>query len=69
MPDLMHAGDQLAVTECQNEQGMNELSGFHRASIVADKMSCQIIGMANSGFARVFGVLSRFTDKLSAAGF
>ena len=69
MPDLMHAGDQLAVTECQNEQGMNELSGFHRASIVADKMSCQIIGMANSGFACVFGVPSRFTENRLLQGF
>ena len=42
MSDKVHTGNQLAVTQRHDQQGMNEFSAFHCVSIVAADISCQI---------------------------
>lgn len=47
VPDQMHIGNQLAITQCHNEQGMNVFSAFHKNSIAVGDLYCQINRPAN----------------------
>jgi len=40
--DKVDIGNQLAITQCHDQQGMNEFSAVHWLSIVAAVISCQV---------------------------
>jgi len=62
MPDQMHTGSELAVTQRYNEQDMYEFSAIHSGIIVVSLMPCQTNRSVEAQSSELT-VLSNFIEK------